>query len=741
MPHTVKQWQNTSAGGTKINAAALIDLEQRLGAYTDTAVGRRAIGDRTDPIPRLRERNDFPNPRVASANGYAGSFTAGVTTTSSGVIADTDFNEPYETTGGGFRAIGTVNAALQAVAVTAGEPIASSAYAAVNNTFGVGPVFARARVKLTQGASGGGNSGGNTVNLYVIQYDGTNTRYHIVATRENVAVGEIVELEGFDNEMSNSTRSAIQVTAFPTTYSAAQVMELRIGRVQIVNNPDTECARYVSGGVDEGAWTGTADNSPSYAYLAKSKSSYGDDFWLGTNNYASAYDRAHSATLNDEEHARVLADMGGNVDRIPINFTATTPDGFVYWPSTNTIPDFTASTFRYKKLLDGYRAEGKKVLCIIGAVPSWMSNNGPFNGSVGYSMIWDINPTYRTRYYNAINSLISTYPDVIVGLEFCNEPNYSAVWGSYPTATPSPATYMGELTPFYTAIKAANPQVIVLNGAPGDFWTTSGNDIGLRPWIEGCYTNNLKTSCDGQAIHVYPPLNGTNDNAAALGLDAQGYPIGGSPGWNADLNGWRKLQKAQSDTARPLYLTETGINTGYGGTNTERAQAQVHMLTLGLAKRNGWLKAWMNNGAITNYDVIATQAGWTPIEQKTVRKRLAYYAQKNGRLPENDWRPITLINGWTPVATLIQPRYRYLPDGSIQFQGSLSYAGTPGNVIFLKMPEGREPGPDLYFGGFGYNGTTMSTVLFRYLFGVGMYAAIGQQTNQMHFDYTYTPVG
>lgn len=35
MPFTPKTWQNYAAGGTPLSAAALIDLEQRLGGYTD----------------------------------------------------------------------------------------------------------------------------------------------------------------------------------------------------------------------------------------------------------------------------------------------------------------------------------------------------------------------------------------------------------------------------------------------------------------------------------------------------------------------------------------------------------------------------------------------------------------------------------------------------------------------------------------------------------------------------------
>lgn len=38
MAFTPKVWKNDKAGGTKINAAALIDLEERLGKYTDSSV-------------------------------------------------------------------------------------------------------------------------------------------------------------------------------------------------------------------------------------------------------------------------------------------------------------------------------------------------------------------------------------------------------------------------------------------------------------------------------------------------------------------------------------------------------------------------------------------------------------------------------------------------------------------------------------------------------------------------------
>ena len=42
MAFTTKNWQNGSAGGTPLNATALIDMETRLAAYTDTVIGTTA---------------------------------------------------------------------------------------------------------------------------------------------------------------------------------------------------------------------------------------------------------------------------------------------------------------------------------------------------------------------------------------------------------------------------------------------------------------------------------------------------------------------------------------------------------------------------------------------------------------------------------------------------------------------------------------------------------------------------
>lgn len=729
---TRKNWQNGPAGGTKINDVSLKDLEQRLGDFVDDSFMALPRSLAKDPFPRLRVRNDYFNPRPANTSGWALVASAGTTLTASSVVADTDFNEPNKSTGGqAFRGAGTVNSSIQGIGVLAGDPLLTNG--ALNPAVGgyAQPIFARCRAKLVSGVAGPNN----TVAMYVISAPsgGTPQRTKIIKLVEGVSPGDILDLEGFDAGAASSARAAVQVLSYPTAYSAATAMELRVGLMQIVWDPTTECPRYVSGNTDDGYWEGSADGSPSYGYLPKSKSSYGDDFVIGTNNFAATYNRANGGALADDEYPKLLEDVGGNMDRIPMPFTGMASEPYIYWPSNVQIPDFTADTFRYKDLLENYRARGKKVCWLIGGIPAWMANHDPV--TVGYAGDWDINPTYRSRQMDAINALISTYPDVITAVEYHNEPNFSAVWGSYPTATPDPALYMVGLSALYTAIKAVNPQVTVLCGPAGDFWTTTGNDISARTWIEGLYANGLKTSCDALAVHIYVSEMGTNDVGT---MEAGGWPTGFHPGFDMSYRAIRRIQRNNNDLARPLWLTETGANIGYGGIWTERAQAQWAMLSLGMMKRDPVFKSWMNNGWVTNYDAPAND-GWSFTEKKTMRKRLGYNAVKTGKLLENDWTPVTLLNGWTPVIAALKPRYRYLPDGSIQLTGAVAGPANTGVVILL-MPPGREPGPDLYFQGMAYNGTVLSPVLWRYLQGTGLYAMLGQQTTQMYFDLIYTPV-
>jgi len=729
MTFTPKAWTNTPS--TPINATSLAEMESRLSTYTDRNV-------HVDPaiLNRLRVRNDFTNPRPATTTGWT-SYTDGQGTgITSGIQPDTSFNEPGQTSGGSsYKVQSTYASGLSTVyvGILAADPIATAGVLmSSGSTRQI--VYGRIRAKLVQGVAGPNN----VITFAIVSYDGTNTQNRTVKRVERVSPGDVVDLDGFDLAHVNAIRAQISAYAGPmaTTLSSGVTFELRAGLAQIVIDPATETPRYVSGSASGGTWGGTADASTSYAVLPRARSVVPPNFEIGFNDFASAYAFPDNPLYSDEL-AATLRDIGATCDRLPMPFTSLSTDTVgIYWPSTQTTPDY--SNFRYKTILDAYRKAGIRCSWLIGGPPAWAAASGNTTAT-GSVTPWGMDTSYRARYAAAINALITLYPDVITAVEYNNEPNLSFSWGTFPTTNPDPALYMAGMTDLYNAIKAANPQVTFISGAPGDYWTTTDpTNMSAGVWLTGLYANGLKTSCDAVGIHIYPQEPSTADFIATPNPGTMPPATAGwGPGWDLVVRSFKTIMAANGDTKK-LWLTESGINTGTGGIFTERIQAQYQMLTIMMLKNDPSFQGWTNNGLITQLSTASGQAGWSPIEQKTMRKRLSWFAIRNGKLPEADWIPLTLQNGWL-VLNNQTPSYKFLPNGDVHLRGAVTGGSVAGSVI-ATLPVGAFPQNGFIFQGMSFNNTTTGTVLYQFS-GGALYALVAGSTVQMYFDIIYTPTG
>ena len=147
---------------------------------------------------------------------------------------------------------------------------------------------------------------------------------------------------------------------------------------------------------------------------------------------------------------------------------------------------------------------------------------------------------------------VAALPDPPDAIEIWNEMNIDFEW---PLGEISPVQYVDQmLKPSYEAIKAANPNVMVISGAPAP---TGFND-GIHAWADDRYMAGMFAA---GAID-YLDCIGIHYNSGATSPRAwTGHPAGGFYGWyfNPSLQTADRL----SGHSRPICITEIGYLTSW----------------------------------------------------------------------------------------------------------------------------------------------------------------------------------
>jgi hypothetical protein len=164
----------------------------------------------------------------------------------------------------------------------------------------------------------------------------------------------------------------------------------------------------------------------------------------------------------------------------------------------------------------------------------------------------DIDFNAWAQYFGQLGAL---GPDAI---EVWNEPNFSREW---------PEQHMGGdryvelmLAPSYNAIKAANPNVMVISGAPTPTGAFQG--CSFQEWIPmtGCDDNVWLNQVAAAGGSSYMDCVGTHFNAGATAPSAtSGHPAGGHYSWY-----YPTMVSTYSVIGRPLCFTELGYVIGPG---------------------------------------------------------------------------------------------------------------------------------------------------------------------------------
>lgn len=195
------------------------------------------------------------------------------------------------------------------------------------------------------------------------------------------------------------------------------------------------------------------------------------------------------------------------------------------------------------KIIRHAENQGIQVIARIGFVPYWARPDIESDFStLNYLPIESIDEfanfaaTFAARYAGTINHII-----------IWNEPNLAFEWGYRQV---DPAGYVDLLKVAYPAVKAANPNVVVLAGALAPTLEPEGSPHGLDDliYLEKMYAADAAPYFDALAVHTY-----------GFTLPADAPPDAQTLNFRR-VELLRKIMLRYDDTGTPVYITESGWN-------------------------------------------------------------------------------------------------------------------------------------------------------------------------------------
>lgn len=190
-------------------------------------------------------------------------------------------------------------------------------------------------------------------------------------------------------------------------------------------------------------------------------------------------------------------------------------------------------------IINHAEAQGLTVIARLGLTPGWARPPDTpltYLDADGFAPFARYAAAFAERYRGRVTH-------VIVG----NEPNLAFEWGYRPN---TPADYVALLQAVYPAVKAANPDAVVLAGALAPTLEPPGSPNGLNDllYLEELYRLGAADYFDALAVHAYGvtfPPDSPPDPAV---LNFRRVEL------------LRAVMEQYGDAATPMVITETGYN-------------------------------------------------------------------------------------------------------------------------------------------------------------------------------------
>lgn len=285
------------------------------------------------------------------------------------------------------------------------------------------------------------------------------------------------------------------------------------------------------------------------------------------------------------------------------------------------------------RIVDAISQSGLKVIARVDNQPEWASSSITWPGSGP--------PDDLSDWTDYLTALASRYKGRIQAYEIWNEPNLDREWGDKP---PDPAAYTAMLKASYAAIKAADPDALVVSAGMSPTTTNTQQAMPDLQFIQQMYADGARGSFDILGVHaagfkadpcmdpgeVAASADLTNNDPSPLDL-RRAYAF-------RHVEDVRALMLAQGDGAKQMGVLEMGYTTdvrpdsAYQWFAVDRDQQARNLVAAFQCARQNW-QPWMGFMTVIYIpDPAWTQRDeqyWWSITNPDGSVRPAYTALKN----------------------------------------------------------------------------------------------------------------
>jgi hypothetical protein len=243
------------------------------------------------------------------------------------------------------------------------------------------------------------------------------------------------------------------------------------------------------------------------------------------------------------------------------------------------------------RLVEAAQLNGVRLLLSVVKAPTWAR-------PAGTDLSVEGPPANLQDYADFVGAMAARYKGRVQAYEVWNEQNLYYEWGREPLDA---SRYVQLLKLAYQAIKAQDPNAVVVSGAPTP---TGVNDsviaIDDRTYLQQMYNAGLKWYCDAVGVH---PSGYANPPDSRLGEGPAGPSHNDHPSffYRQTMEEYRTIMVINGDSNKRLWPTEFGWSSVHGlgappaagyeyaNYNTEQDQANHIVRAYQLAKAWGWV--------------------------------------------------------------------------------------------------------------------------------------------------------
>ncbi|MFV0411318.1 MAG: cellulase family glycosylhydrolase [Paracoccus sp. (in: a-proteobacteria)] len=238
----------------------------------------------------------------------------------------------------------------------------------------------------------------------------------------------------------------------------------------------------------------------------------------------------------------------------------------LYWADVQADGRGRFDWSEFDRIVDLAAEQGIRVLPVAGTTPDWAAQDAEGPSTPADPADFAAFMTAAAKRYG---------PRGIHVWEIWNEPNLAGPWPPHP----DPEAYAKLLIAAHGAIKAADPEALVLmGGLAAANWTGPPLDVqyvAASSFLDAVYDAGAGDAFDALAFHPYS------------------YPDPPDPGWR--WNGWgmmsgplREIMARRGDGDKKIWITEFGAPTGAAGAISETEQAEFLREGARLAREADW---------------------------------------------------------------------------------------------------------------------------------------------------------